>query len=173
MGKHKKRKNKSAKFMRNKVGNKNNRYTNNWVSSASPEHLAELKQRRRDRLLVATPKWANQDHIKDYYKLARNQNLTVDHIIPLLGDWNGVCGLHTLDNFQMLSNGKNVSKGARFNHNEHTWFSDDTRKKKYFELLRNRKKLEKQSHDQWLKEKIDKDLDIKLLFEFDSAGFLI
>lgn len=60
----------------------------------------------------AMPLWADNDEILKYYVNASKLNLEVDHIVPITS--NIVCGLHCIDNFQMLTRQENASKGNRF-----------------------------------------------------------
>lgn len=58
------------------------------------------------------PSWANLEAIKQIYCLAAEQNLTVDHIIPLRGKL--VSGLHVENNLQLVPSSINSSKGNRY-----------------------------------------------------------
>lgn len=77
---------------------------------------ATLAKRRAD-LLRATPKWAEYDQIVEVYEKARMLTETtyisyeVDHIIPLNSPV--VCGLHCLDNLQILTAEANNSKKCK------------------------------------------------------------
>ncbi len=68
--------------------------------------------------LKATPKWANIEAIKGWYKLAKMFDKTfkekhhVDHIVPLQGK--KVCGLHVEYNLQVLTAVENLSKGNKY-----------------------------------------------------------
>lgn len=66
------------------------------------------QKRQKDRI----PSWEDVSLIKEFYEMARDAGLEVDHIIPL--NSNVVCGLHCVDNFQMLTRKENASKGNRF-----------------------------------------------------------
>lgn len=72
---------------------------------------------RKARKLLATPKWANDDYIKLWYKLAKieekrtGKKVHVDHIVPLKG--RNVCGLHCEDNLQLLFAEDNLKKRNR------------------------------------------------------------
>ena len=59
----------------------------------------------------AMPLWAENKYILEYYKIAAKLGLEVDHIVPITSDL--VCGLHCLDNFQLLTRSDNASKGNR------------------------------------------------------------
>ena len=64
------------------------------------------------RVRKARPAWQEQKHINEYYKNAKSLGFEVDHIIPITSKI--VCGLHCVDNFQMLTREENASKGNRF-----------------------------------------------------------
>jgi hypothetical protein len=63
----------------------------------------------RNRMKI--PKWDSKEEIKKYYKETHEAGLEVDHIIPINNPL--VCGLHCLDNFQMLTRKENATKGNR------------------------------------------------------------
>jgi hypothetical protein len=66
------------------------------------------------RKLQATPKWLTAEHhakILEFYKLAEDQGVQVDHIEPLKGKH--VCGLHVPWNLQLLTKTDNCKKGNR------------------------------------------------------------
>ena len=58
----------------------------------------------------ATPGWADQKAIKDFYD-ACPDGYEVDHIIPLRGV--NVCGLHMLENLQYLPAKDNLAKSNK------------------------------------------------------------
>jgi hypothetical protein len=60
---------------------------------------------------VQTPKWANKEKIKQFYK-QKPKGYEVDHIIPLQGKF--VSGLHVENNLQYLSKIDNVRKSNKF-----------------------------------------------------------
>lgn len=74
---------------------------------------------RRKSVKMATPPWAEFDKIRELYKLAadmtRNSGIIyhVDHIIPLKNEL--VCGLHCIDNLQIITQYENLSKHNKFN----------------------------------------------------------
>jgi hypothetical protein len=79
------------------------------------------KSKRRSAKLQRTPKWLNQEHLKQIettYQIAVDlTNKTgvphhVDHIIPLLGK--AVSGLHVPWNLQVLTAVENQSKSNKF-----------------------------------------------------------
>lgn len=73
---------------------------------------------RRVKKLQATPKWANKNYIKLFYKLAREDELNtgiphnVDHIIPLISNY--VCGFHCEDNLDIKISKENMSKSNKW-----------------------------------------------------------
>jgi len=66
----------------------------------------------------ATPRWAELDQIEELYAEAARlsqetgESYHVDHIVPLQSDV--VCGLHCLDNLQILTAEDNLSKNNKF-----------------------------------------------------------
>lgn len=50
--------------------------------------------------------------INDFYKLAKEKGMEVDHIVPLNSDM--VCGLHCIDNFQFLTREENARKSNKY-----------------------------------------------------------
>lgn len=81
------------------------------------EHIdvcAATNAARRAQKLKATPEWANQDAILEMYSAAAARTLatgrlwTVDHIVPLKS--NVVCGLHVVNNLQLLPHEANSAK---------------------------------------------------------------
>lgn len=87
-----------------------------WVESfrSSPEYPTYKKETDRARLNSlrrATPKWADREAIREFYK-NRPEGFHVDHIVPIHGK--GVCGLHVLDNLQYLPAIDNLKKGNKY-----------------------------------------------------------
>lgn len=75
--------------------------------------------KRRASKIQATPKWADQQKIQQYYDFANFMKWItlgieyhVDHIVPLKGKT--VCGLHTHDNLQVLRKDHNLAKSNSF-----------------------------------------------------------
>lgn len=66
---------------------------------------------RRAQKLHATPKWAQLEQIKQFYK-NKPEGYHVDHIIPLQSKL--VCGLHVLENLQYLPATENLKKSNKF-----------------------------------------------------------
>lgn len=64
------------------------------------------------RVRSARPLWQSQKEINSYYKSAKINGMEVDHIVPISSDL--VCGLHCIDNFQLLTRSENASKGNRY-----------------------------------------------------------
>lgn len=98
-----------------------NQYHKQWRTD-NPDKVALLTERRRLYLKSRTPKWYEEDLIKQLY-LKRDQlnntwgtNLEVDHIIPIISKT--VCGLHCWANLQLLDASLNSSKN---NSHEQDW----------------------------------------------------
>ena len=78
--------------------------------------------KRKAMKLQAMPKWLTSEHLKEIEALYveamelrwlnENQELHVDHIIPLSND--NVCGLHVPWNLQVLSGSLNCKKSNKF-----------------------------------------------------------
>ena len=87
-----------------------------WAKN-NPEKANARNARRRADQILATPAWANQVAIGEFYSFAASKaKLTgipqhVDHIVPLRSKL--VCGLHTDYNLQVLPGAENVRKGNR------------------------------------------------------------
>lgn len=98
---NKEKKNKSNK----KWGKRNQNYKN--------YHTALYRAQK----LKATPKWADLEYIKSYYKISQfltehtDEEYHVDHIAPLLGK--SICGLHCTENLQVVPAVWNLKKGNR------------------------------------------------------------
>lgn len=79
---------------------------------------AAAAMRRKAKLLLRTPAWADHEKIRQFYDLARKLTEEtgviheVDHIFPLQGKT--VSGLHVHTNLQILTRQANRAKGARF-----------------------------------------------------------
>lgn len=102
-----------AKFCEN---NPNYSKEYNQVYQQTNAHVyAYHAARRRSSLKNATPLWlssADLISIKQIYKQAKEQNMQVDHIVPLKG--NNVCGLHVPWNLQLLTKKENRAKSNKF-----------------------------------------------------------
>ena len=64
------------------------------------------------RVRASKPAWQEQPEINSYYKQANDKGMEVDHVVPINSDL--VCGLHCMDNFQLLTRSENASKGNRY-----------------------------------------------------------
>jgi hypothetical protein len=84
----------------------------------NPEVYRANSAKRHARKLNATPKWANQDRIKNIYfeaqrmQLETGEKYDVDHIVPLQGE--NVCGLHVENNLRIILAKDNRSKHNKF-----------------------------------------------------------
>ena len=125
---NKDRKNKNSREW--KANNKEKVYEYNvkYMEKKESKKLRKIASRRRywespeiyrakacaydKRVRKANPKWQCMKEVKTYYQIAKLFNLEVDHIVPINSDI--VCGLHCLDNFQLLTREENASKGNRF-----------------------------------------------------------
>jgi hypothetical protein len=68
------------------------------------------QNQRRILKLKATPKWADKEKIKQFYKKCPD-GYSVDHIYPLKSNW--ICGLNVIENLQYLTISENSIKGNR------------------------------------------------------------
>ena len=109
---------------------KQERRHNPELSHYSPKKEAQrhYQTRRRHRIKMATPPWADHKKIAAIYAEARRKTnqqrrrlrgearrkcvYVVDHVIPLHGK--NVCGLHTPENMQVIGVRENSSKTNRF-----------------------------------------------------------
>jgi 5-methylcytosine-specific restriction endonuclease McrA len=102
-----------------------------WVDPAAPlpkwlcrtdEELAAMTRNNRRGVLYyrklhqSTPLWETKARLQSVYDRAhdlrsRGFDVEVDHIVPL--NHPDVCGLHTLDNLQVISRTKNAKKSNR------------------------------------------------------------
>lgn len=87
--------------------------------SRMPLHIESEKAVRRRRARdAATPKWANLELVREFYRLANRISLSsgikhhVDHIVPLKSDI--VCGLHNQFNLQVIPGKDNLRKHNRY-----------------------------------------------------------
>jgi hypothetical protein len=78
---------------------------------ANPEKLRIYTANYRARKHRAIPPWVDLEAISSFYEEAAKKNLHVDHIVPLKG--RTVCGLHVLNNLQMLTKSENSKKHNR------------------------------------------------------------
>lgn len=92
------------------------RATANWRAK-NPHKVTAKQARRTAAQLQATPSWANQKAIAQYYLIANylsaelNSPFQVDHVVPLQSKQ--VCGLHTETNLSILPAAWNAKKGNR------------------------------------------------------------
>ena len=81
-----------------------------WAKN-NPDKANARTARRAAAKLRATPAWANQVAIVEFYAAASLTGLEVDHVVPLKSPH--VCGLHTEYNLQLLTPKANKEKGNR------------------------------------------------------------
>lgn len=78
----------------------------------------DYRERRKERLKLATPSWANLEAINALYIEAEERSkrehtrYAVDHIIPLFHKY--VCGLHVENNLRIISWKDNGVKNNKF-----------------------------------------------------------
>jgi hypothetical protein len=72
----------------------------------------ERAMRRYAGIKTATPKWANLESIKSFYAASASAGMSVDHIVPIKSKL--VCGLHVIDNLQMMPFSENVRKSNKW-----------------------------------------------------------
>lgn len=77
-----------------------------------PNKYRAMAKSRDGRVKMSMPSWETNKNVLEYYKAAGILGLEVDHIVPIQSDI--VCGLHCVDNFQMLTREENASKSNRF-----------------------------------------------------------
>lgn len=88
-----------------------------WLK-ANPDKRRAIDARRRAAELRAIPVWAKVKDINHVYtEAARISAETgivhhVDHVVPLRSKW--VCGLHCLENLEIIPSNENQAKGNRF-----------------------------------------------------------
>jgi hypothetical protein len=66
--------------------------------------------------------WSEHAAIADLRKLAKWLQLEIDHIVPITGKY--VCGLHVIDNIQLITKEQNRAKSNHFcdeDHTIHSW----------------------------------------------------
>lgn len=83
--------------------------------SVDPEYRQSVQEaavNRRMAKMKRIPPWADKSKIRVIYRIAKEQGLTVDHIIPLRGKM--VSGLHVENNLQLLPAKANSSKGNKY-----------------------------------------------------------
>ncbi|WP_372771283.1 HNH endonuclease signature motif containing protein [Pseudoalteromonas sp.] len=109
---------------RDKIASKDKEYrSKSEVKLKRREYEREYYKNNREKMIAiscaydsrvrkARPAWQEQKYINEYYKNAKSLGFEVDHIVPIKSKL--VCGLHCIDNFQMLTRKENASKGNRF-----------------------------------------------------------
>lgn len=95
---------KNNKEKSKEIQRKSVRKNRDYYTAVSKVYASRVRER--------IPLWQCKDEIKEYYIKSRELNLEVDHIVPINSKL--VCGLHCVDNFQMLTRSENASKGNRY-----------------------------------------------------------
>lgn len=82
-----------------------------YHKKTKPRYAAR-NQVRRAKKLKASPKWGDKYGIEFMYKMAYEIGWEVDHIVPL--NHSEVCGMHVLNNLQLIPKYENQVKGNKF-----------------------------------------------------------
>lgn len=92
-----------------------------WYSQLNNKSAWTINSANRRALKKhASPSWANQQKIAEFYELASflaeitGVKFHVDHVVPLRG--NTVCGLHVENNLQVLTWKENLEKGNKLHY---------------------------------------------------------
>ncbi len=94
-------------------------YNKKWRIENKDKNCSKSNKYRADKL-KATPCWVDEEHkwlIDEVYHLAQvRNNFTkfswhVDHVVPLKGK--DVCGLHVVENLQVIPSKENLQKGNK------------------------------------------------------------
>ena len=111
---------------------KRSKYFKEWIEKNKDKIIQYDKERyqnnkhvyiqrsalRKANKLNATPKWADIEQIKLFYKKAKQLTINtgimhhVDHIVPLKNK--NVCGLHVEHNLQILTAKENLAKSNKY-----------------------------------------------------------
>lgn len=86
--------------------------TKRWQQN-NPGYGRAPQARKKATKLQRTPSWSETALIANFYA-ACPTGYEVDHIVPLVGDKYGVCGLHVLSNLQYLTVKENSKKSNRW-----------------------------------------------------------
>ncbi|WP_155635585.1 hypothetical protein [Burkholderia territorii] len=106
----------AAKEYREANREKTREAASRWQKNNRAKATAAQNRREAEKLR-ATPKWANQDKIEEFYKEAERlskihyRHYHVDHVVPLRSKI--VCGLHWEGNLQVIPAEENIRKGNR------------------------------------------------------------
>lgn len=84
---------------------------NSELESANHGKNTAYAAKHRAKRLNAIPAWADLTAIERLYVEAAIAGMHVDHIYPLRGK--NVCGLHVVNNLQILSQLENLKKGNK------------------------------------------------------------
>ena len=124
---NKDRKNKNSREWKANNKDKVSGYNEKYMEKPKSKELRRLAHLRRywenpdkyrakacahdSRVRKSRPIWQSIKQINKFYRLAKSLNLEVDHIVPINSEL--VCGLHCVDNFQLLTRSENARKGNR------------------------------------------------------------
>jgi len=100
------------KYMSNPEKAKRKKETSRVWSAINKDKICYYASQRRFMKKQATPIWADEGIILDFYKEAQHHGMEVDHIIPLKHPL--VCGLHVEWNLQLLTRSDNAKKHNYF-----------------------------------------------------------
>lgn len=95
-----------------KVGDQHRLASKLWQSN-NPGYGREAQARKKAYLKQRVPGWSEKKEIAKFYRSCPVGH-EVDHIVPLIGDRYGVCGLHVLANLQYLTVKQNSEKSNKW-----------------------------------------------------------
>lgn len=99
------------KWKQTEQGKESGRATAQRQRDADPHIHRAKNSARRALILDRIPVWADLQAIKEVYRAAAEQGLSVDHYYPLKGE--NVCGLHVHQNLRVLPLVDNIRKHNR------------------------------------------------------------
>lgn len=92
-------------------------HSKNWKQKNNSKVISYCAKRRASKI-NATPLWFNKTEVELMYEISTmitelsGEQHHVDHIVPLHGK--NVCGLHTVDNLQVISATQNLAKSNTY-----------------------------------------------------------
>lgn len=102
----------SVRFRRNPKNKEKIAESKRAARAKNPSLYNAISKSYARKKSIAMPAWADNKEILTYYQKSSSLGLEVDHIVPIKSDL--VCGLHCIDNFQLLTRSENASKGNRY-----------------------------------------------------------